>query len=129
MVRQVWIPGGSGPLAGPAAGYRSWLEEQSYSRSSISDRLWHFAQLSRWLEDERLGVAGLTSAVGERFVASRRAAGQVTLVARPSMRLPLEYLRLTGAAPRPVIDLCLKKCTKWGLKYPTTVGGLWGILP
>lgn len=103
MVRQVWIPGVPGPLAGHAAGYRSWLEEQSYSRSSISDRLWQFAQLSRWLEDEGLGVAGLTSAMGERFVASRLAAGQVTLVARQSMTLPLEYLRLTGAAPRPVM--------------------------
>ena len=28
-----------------------------------------------------------------------------------------------------VIDVCLRKCTKSGLKYPTTVGGLWGILP
>ena len=101
MVRKVWVPAVSGPLAGHAAGYRSWLQAQSYSPSSVSDRLWQFAQLSRWLADEGLSVGELTAARCERFAASRRAAGQVTLVARQSMTLPVEYLRTVGATPQP----------------------------
>lgn len=100
MGRKVWVPAVSGPLARYAAGYRSWLQTQSFSRSAISDRLWQFAQLSRWLEDEGLGAGELTAAQGERFAASRRAAGRVTLVARQSMSLPVEYLRTVAAMPQ-----------------------------
>ena len=52
MGRKVWVPAVSGPLAGYAAGYGSWLRAQCYSRSAISDRLWQFDQLSRWLDRE-----------------------------------------------------------------------------
>jgi integrase/recombinase XerD len=101
MGRKVWVPAVSGRLAAYAIGYRSWLQEQSYSPSSVSNRLWQFAQLSRWLAEEALTVDGLTAAQCERFVASRRAAGQVTMVARQSMTLPVEYLRTIGATPQP----------------------------
>lgn len=101
MGRKVWVPAVSGPLAGHAAGYRSWLQAQSHSPSSVSGRLWQFAQLSRWLAEEGLSVGELTAARCERFAASRRAAGQVTLVARQSITLPVEYLRTIGATPQP----------------------------
>jgi hypothetical protein len=52
--------------------------------------LWQFDQLSRWLEREGLVVGELSLEEGERFVAARRAAGRVTLVARQSVLLPLE---------------------------------------
>jgi site-specific recombinase XerD len=100
MNRKVWVPAVPGPLAAYAMGYQSWLQGLSYSPSSISDRLWQFAQLSRWLAGEELGAGGLTAAACGRFVASRRAAGQVTLVARQSMTVPVEYLRMIGAAPQ-----------------------------
>jgi integrase/recombinase XerD len=41
----------------------------------------------------------LTAAECERFAASRRAVGQVTLVARQSVSLPIEYLRMLGVTP------------------------------
>jgi integrase/recombinase XerD len=105
MGRKVWRPAVSGTLAAYAAGYASWLRAQSYSQSAISDRLWQFDQLSRWLEREGLAVGELTAAECERFATSRRAAGRVTLVASQSMTLPLEYLRALGLTPKPAPPL------------------------
>ena len=104
MGRKVWLPAVSGPLAAYAAGYGSWLRTQSYSRSAISDRLWQFDQLSRWLDDEGLAVGELSAGECERFAASRRAVGLVTLVAPQSVTLPLEYLRALGVTPEPVLS-------------------------
>ena len=102
MGRKVWLPAVSGPLSAYAPGYGSWLRTRSYSPSAISDRLWQFDQLSRWLDREGLGVGELGVEQGERFAASRRAAGRVTLVAPQSVTLPLEYLRALGLTPTPV---------------------------
>src|SRR4051812_4527576 len=101
MGRKVWLPAVSGPLSAYAAGYGSWLRTQSYSRSAISDRLWQFAQLSRWLMREGLAVGELSVEVGERFAASRRATGRMTFVAPQSLTLPFEYLRTLGLTPTP----------------------------
>jgi integrase/recombinase XerD len=101
MGRKVWLPVVSGPLSAYAAGYGSWLRTRSYSPSAISDRLWQFDQLSRWLEREGLAVGELSVEEGERFAASRRAAGRVTLAAPQSMTLPLEYVRALGLTPTP----------------------------
>jgi integrase/recombinase XerD len=99
--RKVWFSAVSGPLSAYAAGYVSWLRAQSYSRSAISDRLWQFDRLSRWLGGEGLSVGGLSVEVGARFAASQRATGRVTLVSPQSTRLPLEYLRALGLTPPP----------------------------
>src|SRR5664279_4902761 len=105
MGRKVWVPAVSGPLAGYAAGYGSWLRAQCYSRSAISDRLWQFGQLSRWLDREGLAVGEVNAAECERFATSQRAGGRVTLVAPQSMTLPEEYLRALGVMPEPVPPL------------------------
>src|ERR1035437_3879922 len=104
MGRKVWVPAVSGPLAGYAAGYGSWLRAQYYSPSAISDRLWQFDQLSRWLDDEGFAVGELSAGECERFAAARRAVGRVTLVAPQSVTLPLEYLRALGVTPEPVLS-------------------------
>ena len=105
MGRKVWVPAVSGPLAGYAAGYGSWLRAQYYSRSAISDRLWQFDQLSRWLDREGIAVGDVNAAECERFATSQRAAGRITLVAPQSMTLPEEYLRALGVTPQPVPPL------------------------
>ena len=101
MGRKVWYPAVSGPLSAYAAGYVAWMRARSYSPSAISDRLWQFDQLSRWLDREGLPVVELTLAQCLRFAASRRAAGVVTLVAPQNMTLPYEYLRALGLTPAP----------------------------
>lgn len=75
MARKVWVPVVSGPLASYAAGFESWLRSRSYSSSAVSDRLYQFDQLSRWVGREGLGVGELTGDQAERFTAARRAAG------------------------------------------------------
>lgn len=69
MGRKVWAPAVSGPLSAYSAGYGSWLRAQSYSRSAISDRLWQFDQLSRWLDREGLAVGQLSIEECQRFAA------------------------------------------------------------
>ena len=95
--RKVWYPAVSGPLSAYAAGMRA----RRYSPSAISDRLWQFDQLSRWLDRKGLPVVELTLAQCLRFAASRRAGGVVTVVAPQSMTLPYEYLRALGLTPAP----------------------------
>jgi integrase/recombinase XerD len=101
MVRKVWVPVVSGPLAPYAAGFESWLRSRSYSPSAAADRLCQLDQLSRWLEREGLGVGELTGEQAERFVGARQAAGRVTWVSPQSVMLPLGYLRELGVAPVP----------------------------
>lgn len=101
MGRKVWFPVVSGPLAPYASGFGSWLRSRSYSPSAVSDRLWQFDQLSRWLEQDGLDVRELTVEEGQRFVAERRAAGRSTLVSPQSVMLPLAFLRELGLAPTP----------------------------
>jgi site-specific recombinase XerD len=105
MGRKVWVPAVSGLLTPYAVGYGAWLRAQCYSRSAISDRLWQFDQLSRWLDDEGLAVGQVSAADCARFAASRRAAGRVTLVAPQSMALPIEYLQTIGVTPESVLPL------------------------
>ena len=77
MGRRVRVSVVSGPLEPFAAGYESWLSSRSYSPSAAADRLCQLGQLSRWLEQERLGVGELTDEQAGRFVAARRASGRV----------------------------------------------------
>jgi integrase/recombinase XerD len=99
MDKKVLIPVVSGPLAPFAVGYEAWLVSRSYSRSAVADRLCQLGQLSRWLEQERLGAGELTDEQAGRFVAARRAAGRVTWVSPRSVILPLAFLREVGAMP------------------------------
>jgi integrase/recombinase XerD len=105
MGRKVWVPAVSGRLTPYAVGYVSWLRAQCYSRSAISDRLWQFDQLSRWLDDEGRAVGQVSAADCGRFAASRRAAGRMTLVAPQSMALPIVSLRTIGVTPASVPPL------------------------
>ena len=101
MGRQVWVPVVTGPLAGFAAGFWSWLASRAYSPSAAADRLYQFDQLSRWLQREGLGVGELTGEQAERFAQARRGAGLGSWSSPQGVALPLESLRRLGAAPTP----------------------------
>jgi integrase/recombinase XerD len=99
MASRLWVPVASGPLAGYAAGYGSWLAARGYSRWTVAHRLWQLDLLSRWLEREGLGPGELTSERVEEFLAARRAAGCSTWLSVRSTALPLGYLRELGVVP------------------------------
>ena len=101
MGKKVWFPVVSGPLAGFAAGFASWLASMAYSPSAAASRLCQLDQLSRWLELEGLSAGELTGEQVERFVESRRAWGLVTWTSPQSVALPLGYLREIGVVPAP----------------------------
>jgi site-specific recombinase XerD len=67
----------------------------------VSQRIWQFDHLSRWLEREGLRPDQLTPARQEQFLAARRAAGYRTWVSARSLRVPLAYLREVGVVPAP----------------------------
>ena len=52
MGRWVWAPTVSGPLAGHATGFERWLRTRGFSGSAVSQRIWQFDHLSRWLDRE-----------------------------------------------------------------------------
>ena len=80
----VWAPTVSGPLAGHAPGFERWLRTGGFSGSAVSQRIWQFDHLSRWLDREGLGHDQLTPARQEQFLAARRAAGYRTWVSARS---------------------------------------------
>jgi integrase len=99
MSEKVLVSVLSGPLAPFATGYESWLSARSYSPSVAAGRVRQLGQLSRWLEQQRLGAGELTDEQAGRFLAARRASGLVTWVSPRSVMLPLVFLREVGAVP------------------------------
>jgi integrase/recombinase XerD len=97
----VWAPTVSGALAEHGAGLEQWLRARGFSRSAVSQRIWQFDHLSRWLEREGLRPDQLTPARQEQFLAARRAAGYRTWVSARSLRVPVAYLREVGVVPAP----------------------------
>ena len=93
----------SGPLVGYAPGFGRLLAARGVSRRAAKGRLLQFGQISCWMEQCGLSLGGLTEAVLEEFLASRRAAGHVVLVTSQSAALPLEYLREVGVVPAAVV--------------------------
>lgn len=99
------IPQVSGPLAPFQAGFSSWLRSRSYSHAAVKNRVRQLGQLSVWLEHEGLTPGELTPQLAGEFVRSRREAGVVSLTARRSLDVPLEYLRGLGVVPPPPVPV------------------------
>jgi integrase/recombinase XerD len=59
------------------------------------------AQLSRWLEAERLDTSGLTELAAERFIAARRTRVDRLFRSRRALEPAVSYLRGLGVAPGP----------------------------
>jgi integrase/recombinase XerD len=89
----------TGPLAVYACGFRDELAARGYAASSAVMRLQLVAELSRWLEQQGLGVGDLTSARVEAFFAFRRARVRRLFVSPGALRLLLEYLDAVGVLP------------------------------
>jgi integrase/recombinase XerD len=88
----------SGPLEAFAPGFVAELERVGYSPLGATLQLRLLARLSRWLESEGPGPAGLTEDVVERFLGERRAAGYRDYVTARATAPLLRYLRGLGVA-------------------------------
>lgn len=86
-----------GVLASWESPFRSWLAARGYTQSTITDVVWQFDGLSRWLGHERLTLGELTPERVEQFEAARLAAGYTRRWSRCA--LPLRFLREVGAVP------------------------------
>lgn len=89
----------AGPLASYAAGFVSMLADQGYAPGSIRNHVLRMAQLSRWLEAERLDAGALNPEVVGRFLASRRAAGYRSGLSLRGFSPLLGCLQALGVAP------------------------------
>jgi len=130
----------TGPLETYVPGFRSELARVGYTENATADQLRLLAHLSRLLAAEGLGAAELTSAVGDVFLAARRAAGYTLWLSRKGLRPLLEYLRELGAvAPEPVIVLTPAEAlldryreyliSERGLRRSTARGYMYMLLP
>ncbi len=88
-----------GPLGDYADGFAEFLAGRGYSPGSVRLQIHLVAQLSRWLDAERLGVGDLTELVAERFIAVRRARVQRLFRSRRALEPVLGYLRGVGVVP------------------------------
>ena len=92
----------SGPLEPYRHGFTADLGRLGYSKFTVAALLHLMAHLSCWLEDQGLGAGDLTDACVERFLAARRATGQVCRLSPRGLIPLLEYLRGLNVAPEPV---------------------------
>jgi hypothetical protein len=96
--------GGVGAVGWARNRVRAVAEDPGVLGVRVSQRIWQFDHLSRWLDREGLRVDQLTPARQEQFLAARRAAGYRTWVSARSLRVPLAYLREVVPMPVPVPD-------------------------
>jgi integrase/recombinase XerD len=87
-----------GSLAPYAAGFVVELVGRGYRPRSVRDQLELMAHLSRWLAEQGLEPAGLTSDAAERFLAVRRGS-VVSLRSWRALGPLVVYLRGLGAIP------------------------------
>lgn len=83
----------SGPLAPYAPGFERELRRLGYTKSPSKKHLYLLAHLSRWLDEQGLGIAELVTIQVEPFFAARRAAGVTYLRTRAALAPLLVYLR------------------------------------
>lgn len=88
-----------GPLEPYGSGFALELARLGYKRHPTADQLRVFAHLSRWLSAEGLGPTDITPAIGDAFLAARRAAGYTLWLSRKALVPLLAYLRGIGAVP------------------------------
>ena len=91
----------SGPLVANRRGFTAELRRQGYSPFTVVSVLYLAAHLSRWLERQGLDAGDLTAECVERYLAARRASGQVRRLTPRGLRPLLSYLRGLGVTPPP----------------------------
>ena len=91
----------SGPLEPYREGFTAELGRLGYSKFTVVALLHLMAHLSRWLEDQGLRPGDLTDDCVERFLADRRASGQVGRLSPRGLIPLLNYLRGLDIAPEP----------------------------
>src|SRR5262249_61570710 len=87
----------TGPLAQFAPKVKATLRESGYTPLTAVNVMRLMAHLSRWLDANALGVAGLTSEQVDRYVAERRAAGRTSALSPRSLAPILAVLAEAGA--------------------------------
>ena len=92
----------SGPLVAYRRGFTAELRRQGYSPFTTVAVLQLTAHLSRWLERQGLDAGDLTAECVERYLAARRASGQVRRLTPRGLRPLLSYLRGLGVTPPPM---------------------------
>src|SRR4051794_12777030 len=69
----------AGVLAGQVEGYREWLAQRGYTRSTVRNMLKDLGLVGRWLRREELEVAHLCEDRLTAFLADQRRAGRQRL--------------------------------------------------
>ncbi len=90
-----------GPLKGHVRGFWTALLGEGYAPLSARNLLELAAHFSRWLEDHRFGLAGLSESRIARFLAHRRRVGYTQFLSQNGLKPLLAYLAGVGVVVRP----------------------------
>src|SRR4051794_16937822 len=89
----------AGVLAGQVEGYREWLAQRGYTRSTVRNMLKDLGLVARWLRREELEVADLCEDRLTAFLADQRRAGRQRLAGARGWLPLLTFLREAGVVP------------------------------
>jgi site-specific recombinase XerD len=93
----------TGPITPYALGFGAELQRMGFTTFSARAQLWLAAHLSRWLDEADVGLAALTPATVDAFLAARRSAGYTAYLTPKALVPLLGYLRELGVVPQPAI--------------------------
>lgn len=91
----------TGPLAVHVGGFQDELQRLGYTASPAKKHFYLLVQLSRWLDDQGLGVADVPTARVEPFFEARRARGTANLRTTKALVPLIAYLRGIEVLPAP----------------------------
>ena len=66
-MRRLSISRVEGVLAPYASGFRVWLAVRGYRPPTVEDQVWLMAHLSKWLDEQGIGLSALTDEAAEAF--------------------------------------------------------------
>ncbi len=98
MRKDCWIRK-DGPLVPFAEAFRVELEEAGHPPGSVKHYLLLMGRLNRWLVAEEIGVESLTTTVAQKFLDSKRDAGEGRVLTLASLRPLLSCLERAGVLP------------------------------
>jgi integrase/recombinase XerD len=114
----------AGPLSEYAAGFRAFLADQGYVRSTIEEHAFLMGHLSRWLVEQQLDAAALSGEAIDQFRAVRRESYS-HLSGRRAMDQLLGYLRRVGVVPMPdALDSPAQRLVSEYCRYLSSERGL-----
>jgi site-specific recombinase XerD len=89
------------PLVGHFQPFAAFLTEKGHPNSTIKTKLWFLSNFGKWIERNKLTIAGLNEPLIDRFTAETIPEGRLHRGNESTLKQFLNHLRICGVIPNP----------------------------